>query len=149
MQPIKDLLPENPKAITPESAESSRKTSKISLDEELVVRIFAYMQAKYTHKWSSQIPDDGMYELMKKCWAEDLATVPREFIKQALSLCSKEYPEWPPTVGQFKQLCNVGRDPILIPPERQLEKPRDEKLALDSLAEMKKILGVKDEDVSM
>lgn len=145
MKQISDLLP-NPESLTPNGlAEHSESKSNqaANLDEQIVLRIFAYLQAKYTHKWSSQVPDAEMMELMKACWAEDLRGLPNEAIRQALVSCTREYPEWPPTVGQFRELCMVGRDPITIPPERQLDKPRDEKLALDSLAEMKKILGFK------
>lgn len=141
MKQIGSLLPEDPKAITRESCVQSSPPS--SRDEQLVLRVFAYMGAKYGHKWTSLITDDGTLQLMVHCWANDLSSVPGDAIKEALVKCTSEFPEWPPTVGQFKQLCMVGRDPTLIPPARQLEKPRDHALAMDSIEQMKSILGVK------
>jgi hypothetical protein len=80
---------------------------------------------------------------MKTVWGAVLKSIPLDDIKAALETCPDHYPEWPPTVGQFKELCMIGKDPILIPPERQIEKPRDHDLAMSSFAEMRRILGVK------
>ncbi len=101
------------------------------------------MGAKYGHKWTSLITDDGTMELMKRCWSEDLRNIPGDAIGEALVKCTREFPEWPPTVGQFKQLCEIGRDPAMMPALPAPEPERDHDLAMSSFGEMKRILGVK------
>lgn len=77
---------------------------------------------------------------MEKVWGMTLASIATETIKQVLATLPKEYPNWPPTVGQFLELCKVGKDPIL---RQALPKPRgDEKIALQALNEMKQKLGI-------
>ena len=66
------------------------------------------MAVKYSHKWTSQFSDDDFIDDAKKIWAMDLSGLTPDQIKQGLDMTAAEYPEWPPTVGQFKQLCKVG-----------------------------------------
>jgi len=77
---------------------------------------------------------------MQTVWGHHLRNIDLDQIKAALDRLPREYPNWPPTVGQFLELTKVGKDPLMKP---ALPKPRgDEKIALDALAEMKEILNV-------
>jgi hypothetical protein len=76
---------------------------------------------------------------MRNVWGHTLMDVEPLVMKSVLDKLPQEYPNWPPTVGQFLELCKVGIDPAMRP---SLPKPRgDEKIALDALAQMKKITG--------
>ena len=66
------------------------------------------MAIKYGHKWSSQFPDDAFIDDAKKVWSLDLKGLDNDQIKQGLDTMVKEYPTWPPTVGEFLELCKVG-----------------------------------------
>lgn len=140
MKQLNELLPD-PNQITVESCDSSEKPAP-ALNPR-TVRLFEWFGAKYGHRWTSLITDDGTMELLVRSWAEDLAGIPDDAMRAAIQKCPTEFPDWPPTSGQFKQLCMVGRDP-LMQPGRQLPKGiRDDALALSALGEMKRILKVK------
>jgi hypothetical protein len=86
------------------------------LNEKLINRVFAVMLVKYSHKWTSQFPDLGEKESIefiedtKQIWAGDLSGLSPMQIKQGLDTSIDVYPEWPPTIGQFKALCKVGAE---------------------------------------
>ena len=118
-------------------------SSRIGLSkqaEAVVTRLFAVLAAQYGHKWTSLITDEATLHSMELAWGSALEGINPMAIKQALDRLPSMNPNWPPTVGQFKEICNVGQDPVLLP---QLPKPRcDEKVALDAIEQMKKDLGI-------
>ncbi len=99
------------------------------------------LAAQYGSRWSTQIQTKATELAVRKVWGEALAPFSADQIKVALDKLPDHHPEWPPSVGEFKLVCKIGVDPNLVPASHQLDKPRDEKLALDSLGEMKRILG--------
>jgi hypothetical protein len=86
------------------------------LNEKLINRVFAVMLVKYTYKWTGSFPDLGEKESVlfiddaKKIWSNELSGLSPLQIKQGLDTSTDAYPEWPPTVGQFKALCKVGEE---------------------------------------
>lgn len=108
------------------------------MNEKLINRIFAYFSALYGQKWTSLVQNDDSMILAVNVWGKTLDGIEPETIKSVLEKLPAEYPNWPPTVGQFLALCKVGHDPAMHP---QLPKPRgDEQIALDALEQMKEIL---------
>ena len=135
MKQIKDLInPENP--TMPRSSKCSETV--LPMKTKLLDSIFAVMTAVYGQKWTSLLIDEQMIDDMQKVWGHHLRDADEASVKTALQKMPSEYPDWPPTVGQFLALCKVGRDPDMQP---KLPKPRgDETIALESLEEIKRLL---------
>ena len=101
------------------------------------------LTAIYGQKWTSLIIDEQMLEDMQKVWSHHLRKEPVEDIKKALDRLPREYPNWPPTVGQFLELCRIGKDPSL-PEFVSLPRPwGDEKIANDAFAELRRMGMIK------
>lgn len=88
-----------------------------------VTRLFAVLGLKYGHRWISLFPDDEIQNEAQKMWSRELANISFERIGKAVDKLSFEYPSWPPTVGEFKQLCIVGMESEKLSLEN---KPRSE-----------------------
>ena len=111
------------------------------MNNNLLTRLFAVLSAQYGVKWTSLIQNEDAENAMRNTWGETLMDIDPVVIKIVLNRLPTEYPNWPPTVGQFLALCKAGNDPTM---QQTLPKPRgDEKIAMDALAEMKRIVGVK------
>ena len=96
----------------------------------------------YGQKWTSQITDDQMLDDLQKVWGYHLAKFSPDEIKRSLDALPKSYPEWPPTVGQFMELCDVGRD--TLPEFKALPRPWGSSDAAEpAFEELRKILGYK------
>lgn len=92
----------------------------------------------YGQKWTSLITDEGTLHAMELIWGKVLSKVDPAQIKVSLDRLPDEYPDWPPTVGQFRAVCKIGKDSQMQP---ALPKPPgDEAIALDALAEMTEII---------
>lgn len=72
-----------------------------------MIKIFARFQAKYTHKWTSAVDDDAVYQLAITDWQEELAELTDEQIMLGLANLPKS---WPPTSGEFRDLCEEKTD---------------------------------------
>lgn len=71
--------------------------------------MFAALAVKYGHKWSSYIGDEiEVQEEIEREWAVQLGKYNLMQIKKALDTVLDEFPDWPPTIGEFKAMCNVG-----------------------------------------
>lgn len=49
--------------------------------------------------------DDGSHTVAGKVWREALAGLGTEQLGEGLRLCLIRHPEWPPKLGQFRELC--------------------------------------------
>lgn len=74
--------------------------------------MFAKLSVKYSHKFTSAFPDDPTLHAAQDEWAESLAGLEKQQLRQGLDKCIDIYPSWPPTVGEFKKLCEV--DPVKL-----------------------------------
>jgi len=110
------------------------------VNDKLLNRLFAVLGAQYGQKWTSLIQNEDSENAVRNVWGQGLKDIDPAKMKSALDSLPFEYPDWPPTLGQFLALCKVGDDPSM---RFQLPKPRgDEQIATEALAEMKKILKV-------
>ena len=103
-------------------------------------RLFAVMTAVYGQKWTSLVIDEQMLNDMQQVWGHNLRNVDLDQMKLALDRLPREYPNWPPTVGQFAELCEACK---VVEYNPRLPKPRteeNEKAAFAAFAEMGKIL---------
>ncbi len=140
MKQIENLLPtaEDLQQRSQDLVNHCKPESPLNLEDRVIDRVFVRLTMLYGHKFASLIPDEVHEEELRRTWSNHLAGLTVEQIKQGIDTVMNHFVEWPPTVGQFKQLCKVGDDPANL---AQLPKPRgDEQLALSALAECQRIL---------
>ena len=141
MKTAKELAATVNNQISHGSVPEYRKILKTKCDLKIVSRVFAHFTVKYGHKWSSLFPDGdlALYEESKSMWAEEMGGLSMEQIKYALDIVVDNYPEWPPTVGQFKQLCKLSEiEPDYVAP--RLDNPSKPETVAASMAEMMQTL---------
>lgn len=61
-------------------------------------------------KWTSQISTEEIYQAALGIWDKALRDVSDAEIKKSLDQLLDKFPEWPPSVGEFKQLCSLARN---------------------------------------
>ena len=71
------------------------------LNKSDIVFLWAAMGEMYGSKWTSQYPEIDV----NKVWINALNPFNAQVIKQALETCLVSYPDWPPTLPQFRFLC--------------------------------------------
>lgn len=105
---MKQIDKVNENQTTVESCENSKKDLRV-LDAKLVIKLFAVMSVMYGQKWSSQITDSGTMSLMRNVWAKHLYGLSGEDVARGLDECVKDYKSWPPTIGEFLDICIKAR----------------------------------------
>lgn len=86
---------------------SSRSTAAPASDR-VIARLFARLQARYGHKWTSQIPNAEMVRLAAAEWADGLAGLTNEQIAEGLAEWDGD---WPPSLPEFRKACLRLTDP--------------------------------------
>ena len=140
MKPINQIAETVKNQISQGSAGGYRQIlPKNALPEPVINRVFAKLVIKYGHKWASLYPDEEIYAEAKKDWSVELGGISLEQIKYALDIVVDNYPEWPPTVGQFKQLCKLSEiEPDYVP--LKLDNPAKPETDAANLAAMMQTL---------
>jgi len=80
--------------------------------QRFIAQIFVRLQSNYGHRWSSLFKNDidnHMLNAAKAEWRFDLRGYSEHEIKSAFQVMKKHYPNSPPTLPQFKRLCNEIR----------------------------------------
>jgi len=88
----------------------------------------------YGHKWAGLFQGDEAIESWRITWAQGL-DVSAEQIKFALSRIGSEFPDWPPTFGQFKSLCGCAPKSVVL----ALRKPEYRKPSEAIMNELKRV----------
>jgi hypothetical protein len=73
------------------------------------------MIGKYGFLWTSLYSDDLIAKLAKQEWSKELGSLSYSAIKFGLDKCLTEFPKYPPTAGQFKQLCEPNLTELGLP----------------------------------
>jgi hypothetical protein len=95
----------------------------------------------YGQKWTSQFTDDQVLVDVQRIWSHHLAGCSGDDIKRALEQLPKHHPTWPPTVGEFLAVCNIGKGhPPVVKALPETPKT-SRKAALGNLDLMMKALG--------
>lgn len=97
-------LTQNKKAITPELCESAPK-----MPNKALARLWLLMGVKYGQRWTSQYPDEVTLKLAQAEWGSQLSSLTMDQIKTGLDNVVDEFPSWPPTIGEFKQICSCEK----------------------------------------
>lgn len=102
MKQVAELITKNQKATTQKSQDSFTPLADRALN-----RFFAVMQSMYDQKWTSRFTDEVGLRLAQEQWAKMLSEFSMDDIKRGLDRCIIEYPSWPPTIGEFRLLCQI------------------------------------------
>lgn len=89
------------------------------MTEEGASRLWQIFKEMYGQKWVCLFQGDEAIETWRITWSRLDVTVGQ--IKIALSRLPREFPEWPPTYGQFLGLC--GPKPMLALPKPDYHRP--------------------------
>lgn len=73
--------------------------------KRVVDRLFALLDVKYPHKFSSAFRSERLLKKAKKDWLKAVAPYDDSAIKYALEEMPKHHKEWPPNSTQFVELC--------------------------------------------
>ena len=69
----------------------------------------------YGHKFTSIYSDGDIQFEGEREWGRSLAGYSMDDIKRGLDKCVDEHPSWPPTIGEFKQLCKPDAKEFGLP----------------------------------
>src|SRR5574337_582914 len=78
--------------------------SKSSLPSEWIARLFSRFQAAYGNRVQTMWKDADPTEV-RELWAAELASYAAEDFRSALAAMGSVYPDFPPTIYQFRALC--------------------------------------------
>lgn len=73
------------------------------------------MSGIYGQKWTSQFGDELSLRLAKEQWAKHLGEFSMDEIKRGLDVVVDRFPKWPPTIGEFKQICRLTPEEAGLP----------------------------------
>lgn len=94
-----------------------------SRSEQIIIRLFARMQAIYGSLWTSQWKTDEQIAAAMVEWKNALVAYSVDVLKAAIDACLK-YHERPPTLPQFLSRCREAKKPhipaALPAPERKV-----------------------------
>ena len=83
------------------------------LDDELVALIWRRMiilyDSKFTSKMGLGIDDNGFLTEAASVWGDELSGVELPDLKHGFSQLRLNYPDWPPSVLEFRSLCLSGK----------------------------------------
>lgn len=81
----------------------------------MIHTLFLTLGTKYTTKFSSKYPTPELVKAAKAVWARDLGDLLPSQIDFGLDRVIREFPSWPPEVGEFRQLCLVSAEEMGLP----------------------------------
>jgi hypothetical protein len=74
-------------------------------DEELIKKLFAKFVNVYGQLWSSRLKTDGEWQVCCTTWLDGLRHFELSTLRKAVGLCFVEHKDYPPTLGQFVDIC--------------------------------------------
>lgn len=91
----------------------------------------------YGHRFQT-LNDEGSILLWTEIWAQGLAGITGDQMRHGLGSAQRNYPDFPPTLPQFRQCCEDLPRPA---PRRLDPPPGDRERALASIARIKALIG--------
>lgn len=109
------------------------------------------LQTFYSNRFTSTLNSEELYIAALRVWDNALKDVSNDTIKKVLDSLPSKYPSWPPTPGEFYELCvaingstrfKFKSDADLLPSEKTSHKPSNEVIdrLINEGAEVCKIL---------
>lgn len=109
-------------------------------------RIIASLVVKFTAQygalWSSRFNDPDMAEAMQEEWRQSLSGFWPEVIVEATDRCKSDYPNSPPTLGQFCYLCRMLTQDRIMRFKPLPEPPRNLEVGRKHLEQIERMLGI-------
>lgn len=78
---------------------------KSEVTPEIIVKLFAKFESVWGHSWRSRIKNDDLWESCEADWLDGLKSFNLEVLRKAVKEAILKYPTFPPTLGQFIDLC--------------------------------------------
>lgn len=86
-------------------AQANTSSAKPALPAQWVSEVFEKLRASYGYPWESRHGNDGnAWRVTRAEWSEKLVGLTYEQIQHALRNMEELYTQYPPTLGQFRQL---------------------------------------------
>jgi hypothetical protein len=104
-------------------------------------QIFVRLANNYGTLFTGRFASVELAEAAKREWAVDLSRYTLMQIESALELCKTQYPDYPPTLGQFRKLCEQ-RTHAAHAEYKALPAPRNKPAALAALTKMRGLLKI-------
>ncbi len=112
---------------------------KLEIADKIITELFAKLTIIYQQKFTKPLEGEAILNATMHEWGLELSEFTGHHIGYALSICTDEHPVWPPTIGEFKQLCRLAD----IEPDYQplmIGNPTKPETLEKSIEEMKEIL---------
>ena len=87
------------------------------MNEKWVSALWQRMKDVYGQKWTSLFQGAEAIESWRITWGQGMAGFSAEQWSHGVSRMATAYPEWPPTLGQFRELCFIPQKPMLALPK--------------------------------
>ena len=116
------------------------------MPEQWMERLFARLSACYGNRMATMWGDCPRADIMD-AWREGLRGVDPARVSDALARVHAEYPEWPPTLGEFVALCRrptveaAHRPLVSLPRPKHEPIPENIKAQIDELTAKWKSAG--------
>lgn len=78
---------------------------KPEVTSEIIVKLFAKFESVWGHAWRSRIKNDDLWESCEADWLDGLKSFSLEILRKAMRDAILKHPTFPPTLGQFIDLC--------------------------------------------
>lgn len=86
------------------------------MSERIVSALWQRFKDIYGQKWTSLFQGAEAVESWRVTWGSAMAGFTSEQWKHGVDSVARAYPEWPPTLGQFRELCWIPQKPVLALP---------------------------------
>ena len=92
------------------------------LPRAMVATLQDRFAAMYGSRFQSLIRSPREADIWSETWAAGLAGVGPQELRRGYDACLVDHPDWPPTLGQFRELCIRKPHPSHVP---RIQAPRD------------------------
>ena len=112
------------------------------LPREWTALLFLKLKAIFLNRWTTQFHSPTDVDLAKQEWAKGLSGFSADEIERALDACRTSQRDWPPSIGQFRELARPRAAPCHKPFQRALPPPAPRpEIVSAALAKMRESLG--------
>ena len=93
------------------------------MNDKWVSALWQRFKDIYGQKWTALFQGPEAIESWRITWMQGLLGFSGEQLRHGVEALAKAYPEWPPTMGQFRELCWIPPKPAKLLPFKRIENP--------------------------
>lgn len=93
------------------------------LNEAWITRLQERFLTMYGHRFQSLFPDEQSLEIWRDTWAQGLADLSSQQLGHGLACALKDSMLWPPSLPEFRAMCETLRNPSKTAPHPALLAP--------------------------